>query len=107
MISVNKEGLIAGSFRYDNALIDGLTTSTGQRLAGVGIQACLDAIKDDFHNAKYAGLATGIKNSGVGNGMNDESKVIIEVVSDKKNHTTAWLDRNGTRSSQYGITNSL
>lgn len=71
-------------FRYNNALVDGLTTSTGQKLMGVGIRACLDAVKDDFYNAKYSGLACAIKNSGVGNGMNDESKVIIEVVSDKK-----------------------
>ncbi|RLD45420.1 MAG: selenium-dependent xanthine dehydrogenase [Bacteroidetes bacterium] len=71
-------------FRYDNALVDGLTTSTGQKLMGVGIRACLDAVKADFYNAKYSGLACAIKNSGVGNGMNDESKVIIEVVSEKK-----------------------
>jgi len=71
-------------FRYDNALVDGLTTSTGQKLQGVGIRACLDAVKDDFYKAKFAGLACAIKNSGVGNGMNDESKVIIQIVSDKK-----------------------
>jgi len=71
-------------FRWDNALQDGLKTSTGQRVYGVGIRACLEAVKDDFYNAKYAGLATGIKNSGVGNGMIDESKVKIEIVSDKK-----------------------
>ncbi len=71
-------------FRYDNALIDGLTTSTGQKLKGVGIRACLDAVKKDFYNAKFAGLACAIKNSGVGNGMNDESKVLIKIVSDKK-----------------------
>jgi len=71
-------------FRYDNALVDGLTTSTGQKLKGVGIRACLDAVKDDFYKAKYSGLACAIKNSGVGNGMNDESEVIIEVTSEKK-----------------------
>lgn len=71
-------------FRYDNALVDGLTTSTGQKLKGVGIRACLDSLKQDFYNAKYKGLACAIKNSGVGNGMNDESKVIIEIISDKK-----------------------
>ena len=71
-------------FRYDNALVDGLTTSTGQKLAGVGIRACLDAVKDDYDKANYSGLACAIKNSGVGNGMNDESRVIIEIVSDKK-----------------------
>ena len=71
-------------FRYDNALVDGLTTSTGQKLMGVGIRACLDAVKDDYSNTKYCGLATGIKNSGIGNGMNDESKVIIDIISEKK-----------------------
>lgn len=70
-------------FRYDNALVDGLTTSTGQQLQGVGIRACLNALKDDFYNSKTVGLACAIKNSGVGNGMNDESKVIIEIVSDQ------------------------
>jgi selenium-dependent xanthine dehydrogenase len=71
-------------FRYNNALMDGLSTSTGQKLQGVGIRVCLEAVKDDFYNAKHAGLACAIKNSGVGNGMIDESKVKIEIIS--KNH---------------------
>ncbi len=71
-------------FRYENALVDGLTTSTGQRLQGVGIRACLDALKEDFYKAKYVGLACGIKNSGVGNGMIDDSSVKIEILSEKK-----------------------
>lgn len=71
-------------FRYDNALTDGLTTCTGQKVFGVGIRACLEALKDDYYNSKYAGIACGIKNSGVGNGMIDESKVIIEIKSKDK-----------------------
>ena len=71
-------------FRYDNALVDGLRTSTGQKVNGVGIRACLEAVKKDFNNAKYAGIACGIKNSGVGNGMIDESKVKIKIVSENK-----------------------
>jgi len=71
-------------FRWDNALIDGLKTSTGQKVRGVGIRQSLEALKVDFYNAKYAGLACAIKNSGVGNGMIDESKVIIEIISEKK-----------------------
>ncbi len=70
-------------FRYKNALSDGLSTSTGQKLYGVGVKACLEAVKEDFYNAKYAGLACAIKNSGVGNGMIDESKVKIEIISEK------------------------
>ncbi|MDD4217176.1 MAG: selenium-dependent xanthine dehydrogenase [Bacteroidales bacterium] len=69
-------------FRYDNALVDGLRTSTGQKVFGVGIRKSLEAVKDDFNNAKYAGLACAIKNSGVGNGMIDESKVKIEIISE-------------------------
>ncbi|MCF6365675.1 MAG: selenium-dependent xanthine dehydrogenase [Bacteroidales bacterium] len=71
-------------FRWDNALIDGLKTSTGQKVTGVGIRKCLEAIKGDFYAAKYAGLACAIKNSGVGNGMIDESKVKINIISENK-----------------------
>lgn len=67
-------------FRYDNALVDGLKTSTGQKVFGVGIRASLEAVKADFYNAKISGLACAIKNSGVGNGMVDESKVTISIL---------------------------
>ncbi|MFZ4563795.1 MAG: molybdopterin cofactor-binding domain-containing protein [Bacteroidales bacterium] len=68
-------------FRYDNALDDGKMTATGQVLGkGVGIKACLMALKDHFYNAKYAGLACAIKNSGVGNGMTDFCDVRIRVL---------------------------
>lgn len=68
-------------FRFDNALEDGLSTGTGQTVYQVGVKECLLQLKEHFYNNKYVGLAAGIKNSGVGNGMNDESDVIISVVS--------------------------
>ncbi len=69
-------------FRYDNALDDGKMTATGQILGkGVGIKACLLALKDHFYAAKYAGIACGIKNSGVGNGMTDFSDVKISILA--------------------------
>jgi len=71
-------------FRYNNALANGATTATGQRLEGVGLKDTLLAVKDQFRSAKYAGIACGIKNTGVGNGMIDDSEVIIEIVSDRK-----------------------
>ncbi len=77
-----KGGFDRWQFRYNNALVDGLSTSTGQKLFGVGIRACLDAVKEEYYNAKYAGIACAIKNSGVGNGMVDSSKVKIEIVSE-------------------------
>ncbi len=68
-------------FRYDNALDEGKMTATGQILGkGVGIKACLLALKGQFYAAKYAGIACGIKNSGVGNGMTDFSDVKINIL---------------------------
>ena len=39
------------------------------------------AVKDEFYKAKYAGLACGIKNTGVGNGMPDESTALITIAA--------------------------
>lgn len=78
---------VAGGFdrwqmRWDNALRIGSTTATGQVLGGgVGVRACLEAIEPHFRNAKHAGLAAGLKNTGVGNGKADEGRAKIIVVS--------------------------
>jgi CO/xanthine dehydrogenase Mo-binding subunit len=72
-------------FRYDNALDDGDMTATGQVIeAGAGAKATLLAVKDEFYKAKYVGLACGIKNTGVGNGMPDASKVRITIAAPDK-----------------------
>ncbi|MDR4988217.1 MAG: selenium-dependent xanthine dehydrogenase [Bacteroidales bacterium] len=71
-------------FRYNNALEDGAATATGQKLEGVGLKKTLLAVKEDFRKARHAGIACGIKNTGVGNGMIDDSEVKIEFVSEKK-----------------------
>jgi len=72
-------------FRYNNALTEGDMTSTGQIInRGSGVRQTLLPVKEIFKNAKYAGIACGIKNTGIGNGMNDEGRVKIEIVSSKK-----------------------
>ena len=69
-------------FRYDNALDDGDMTATGQIIeSGAGAKATLLAVKDEFYQAKYAGLACGIKNTGIGNGMPDSSQVRITIAA--------------------------
>lgn len=71
-------------FRYDNALCEGKMTATGQVLhKGVGVRETLLAVKPYYEKAHFKGLACGIKNSGVGNGMADFSDVIIEILSEK------------------------
>ncbi len=79
-----KGGFDRWEIRYQNALEDGAKTATGQKLQGVGLKKTLEAVKDEFQKAKYAGIATGIKNTGVGNGMIDDSEVKIEIISKDK-----------------------
>lgn len=79
-----KGGFDRWEIRYNNALVDGAKTATGQKLYGVGLRKTLLAVKEQFNNAKYAGIATGIKNTGVGNGMLDDSEVKIEIISKNK-----------------------
>ncbi|MBP8000956.1 MAG: selenium-dependent xanthine dehydrogenase [Chloroflexi bacterium] len=69
-------------FRYNNALQDGDMTATGQVIeGGAGVRATLMAVKEAFYAAKYAGLACGIKNTGVGNGMADEATARITIAA--------------------------
>ena len=72
-------------FRYQNALDDGDMTATGQVIeAGAGAKATLEAVKNEFQDAKFAGIACGIKNTGIGNGMPDSSQVTITVAAADK-----------------------
>lgn len=72
-------------FRFNNAIKNGDKTATGQIIhAGAGAQETLLAVKEAFQNAKYAGIACGIKNTGIGNGMPDDGIVKIEIISDEK-----------------------
>ncbi|MFQ5864780.1 MAG: selenium-dependent xanthine dehydrogenase [bacterium] len=76
-----KGGFDRWQFRYDNALKEGDTTTTGQVInQAAGIRQTLCALKDAFKNAKYAGIACAIKNTGIGNGMPDigRAKIVIE-----------------------------
>ncbi len=80
-----KGGFDRWQFRYDNALKDGDMTATGQVIeGGAGVQATLLAVKDEFYKAKYAGLACGIKNTGIGNGMPDASQVKVTIAAPDK-----------------------
>ena len=80
-----KGGFDRWQFRYDNALDDGDMTATGQVIeGGAGAKATLLAVKDAFRSARYAGIACGIKNTGIGNGMPDASSARITIESAEK-----------------------
>jgi CO/xanthine dehydrogenase Mo-binding subunit len=72
-------------FRFDNALETGGVTATGQVIkGGAGVRETLLAVKDEFKRAKYAGLACGLKNTGIGNGMPDAASARISIISEDK-----------------------
>ncbi|RME81019.1 MAG: selenium-dependent xanthine dehydrogenase, partial [Caldilineae bacterium] len=77
-----KGGFDRWQFRYDNALDVGGMTATGQVIeGGAGARATLLAVKDAFYAARYAGLACGLKNTGIGNGVADAAVVRITVAA--------------------------
>ncbi len=79
--------------RFDNALDEGSKTATGQVLRGVGLKKTLLAVREEFTSARYAGIACGIKNTGVGNGMTDDSEVSIEIIgSDRVVINHGWSE---------------
>jgi xanthine dehydrogenase molybdenum-binding subunit len=89
-----KGGFDRWQFRFDNALDDGDMTATGQVIeSGAGAKATLLAVKDAFYKARYAGIACGIKNTGIGNGMPDSSSARIRIgAADKVIIEHGWTE---------------
>ena len=89
-----KGGFDHWRFRYDNILTAGRMTTTGHVLGeGVGLRQCLEAVKDAFYQAEYAGLACAIKNCGIGNGLEEISDTRLKVVaSDRIELCHGWTE---------------
>ena len=79
----DKVGIDGWEMRWRNILRVGDTFATGQRLTKrFGLEKTLLAVKDEYKAAKYAGIACGIKNVGIGNGMADTGKATLTVEDD-------------------------
>src|SRR6185503_4813120 len=50
--------------------------------SSVGLKKTLEAVKSIYRDAKYAGIACGIKNVGIGNGLPEYGKAMLEVHDD-------------------------
>ena len=82
-ILAEKVGLDGWEMRYLNALDVGDIFCTGQQLeSSVGLKKTLEAVRDIYKSAKYAGIACGIKNVGIGNGMPEYGRAVLEVRDD-------------------------
>jgi aldehyde oxidoreductase len=76
-------GIDGWEFRWRNALDVGDRCTTGQKMdEGVGVRATLLAVRDAYRGARYAGIACGIKNVGVGNGLPERGRVVLRPEDD-------------------------
>ncbi|MFZ5475238.1 MAG: selenium-dependent xanthine dehydrogenase [Myxococcota bacterium] len=73
-------GLDGYDIRERNVLDVGDAFATGQVMnAGCGIRQTLEAVRDVYKSARHAGIACGVKNTGIGNGMADVGRALIRV----------------------------
>ena len=76
-------GIDAWEIRWRNALDVGDRYGTGQKLGpGVGLKKTLLAVRDAYRDARYAGIACGVKNTGIGNGVTEYGRAILRPESD-------------------------
>jgi selenium-dependent xanthine dehydrogenase len=81
-ILAEKIGIDGWDIRERNILNPGDAFATGQimRPSAAGIRRTLEAVKDIYKSAKYAGIGCGIKNTGIGNGAIDSGHATIRVL---------------------------
>ncbi len=82
-----KAGIDDWEMRWRNALDIGSTFTTGQILdKSVGLKKTLAAVRAKYHEAKATGravgIACGVKNSGIGNGVKEYGKARLVVEND-------------------------
>ncbi len=79
-----KVGISPWEIRFRNAIRPGQVLPNGQIAEeDVELEACLLAVKDSYENARYAGISSFFKNSGLGVGLPDTGRCILSVEEGK------------------------
>jgi xanthine dehydrogenase molybdenum-binding subunit len=82
-VLAERVGLDRWEMRWRNALEAGDRFGTGQRLGpGVGLKRTLLAVRETFRSARYAGIACGAKNTGIGNGVTERGRAVLRPEAD-------------------------
>jgi xanthine dehydrogenase molybdenum-binding subunit len=77
----DRVGVDGYDIRERNILGPGDAFATGQRMTeSCGIRQTLEAVRDHYRSAVRAGIACGIKNTGIGNGLADIGRVLIRTL---------------------------
>ena len=78
-----KVGIDGWEIRSRNILEPGDRFCTGQRLTKpFGLRKTLESVKETYRGAKFAGIACGIKNVGIGNGLPERGAASLAVEPD-------------------------
>jgi xanthine dehydrogenase molybdenum-binding subunit len=81
-ILAEKVGIDGYDIRERNILEPGDRFATGQLMtSSCGVRQTLEAVREVYKSSNKAGIACGIKNTGIGNGMEDVGRVAIEVLT--------------------------
>lgn len=85
---INKLSKLSGidpwKIRYINAIKPGEEMTNGQIAdSSTGLIETLEAVKDIYYNNKNVGIACGMKNAGVGVGLPDYGRCVIEVENER------------------------
>jgi selenium-dependent xanthine dehydrogenase len=82
-ILAERAGLDGWEIRWRNAVELGDVFCTGQVLdRPVGLKETLLAVKDAYYASPRAGIACGVKNVGIGNGMPEGGEAVIDIAHD-------------------------
>ncbi len=77
-------GISPWEIRYKNAIRPGQELPNGQIADdSTALVECLEAVKSEYENAKFAGIACGLKNAGLGVGVPDIGRCKIAVENGK------------------------
>ena len=78
-------GIDGYDIRDRNILEPGDPFATGQIMTdSCGIRPTLEAVKDAYKSAKHAGIGCGIKNTGIGNGMDDSGRLLLRILEGER-----------------------
>ncbi len=78
-------GVDGYDIRERNILEPGDPFATGQLMTeSCGIRQTLEAVRDVYKNARCAGIGCGIKNTGIGNGMDDSGRLLLRVLEGER-----------------------
>ncbi len=95
-ILAERAGIDGWEMRWRNALDTGDTFCTGQVLEhAAGLKDTLLAVKDAYYASPRAGIACGVKNVGIGNGMPEAGQAVVEITAERAGRDSHGLHRDG------------